>query len=114
MHFANICNLYSPSNSTLPGKKVKTYWVSLDGKTTDEIELTTGTKITDTDRVKILKGLRSVPKAVYDKCVLRYSDLAAVFIYSSPFFVSLVIKGESGSVHFPRWDGQACPQMTNQ
>jgi len=53
---------------TKPKIGVKTYWVSTDGKTTDEIDLTTLEKIKDVDRNKIVKGnLHSVPKKVYDK-----------------------------------------------
>ncbi len=44
--------------------------MSTDGKTTDEIDLTTLEKIKDVDRNKIVKGnLHSVPKKVYDKYV---------------------------------------------
>ncbi len=52
-------NLFSQTGQTLPGKKVKTYWVSADGKTADEIELTTLEKIKDTDRNKIVQGTPS-------------------------------------------------------
>lgn len=50
-----------------PDKKVMTYWVSLDGKRTEEIELTIRKVISDADRAKIVDGgLQSVPKLVYD------------------------------------------------
>ncbi len=70
LYFLYSWYLFSQTGQTLPGKKVKTYWVSADGKTADEIELTTLEKIKDTDRNKIVQGhLRAVPKADFDKCV---------------------------------------------
>lgn len=58
---------FAEAQKSDPGKKVMTYWVSLDGKRTEEIELTIRKVISDADRAKIVGGgLQSVPKLVYD------------------------------------------------